>query len=107
MHDVRCTKGREPLLSHGVFVRTSRAKNSILEHYKYRAECFSVEDIVEGKSGQVTAVADEERLLDKLGVHLRATVLKEDHVRITKHRPNHTPVSLIAVTLPAEEGVVY
>ena len=75
MHDVRRPECREPRLPRGSLVRTDRVENALLEHDENCAEGFRVEDIVEGDSGEVAAIADKEWFLDKSGFLLRATVL--------------------------------
>ena len=75
VHDVRRAECREPRLPCGSLVRPDCVENALLEHDENCAEGFRVEDIVEGDSGEVTAVADEEWFLDKLGFLRRATVL--------------------------------
>ena len=69
MYDMRRSKGRKALLASGGLVRASAVEDALLKHDEHRTEGFGVEDIVEGDSGQVTAIADEERRIDELSFH--------------------------------------
>lgn len=80
MHDMRRSKGRKAFLASGGLVRASAVEDALLEHDEHRTEGFGVEDIVEGESGQVTAVADEERRIDELSFYSRVTVLYREPI---------------------------
>ena len=93
MDVVRCPQGRESFLPRGRSVRASFGEDAFVEHYENRAEGLGVEDIVEGESGEITAVADEEWFVDKKGVLRYSTVLRRwcsgrgfKHIMRVKHR---------------------
>lgn len=75
VHDMRRTECGEAFLTHGAPVRASLVENTLLKHDEGCPEGFRVESVVKGNSGQVTAIADEERLLNKQGLNLRSSVL--------------------------------
>ena len=75
MHNVRHPECRKTFLSRGGLVGAGTVQDSFREHDENRAEGFGVEGVAKYESGQVTAVADEEWLLDVLGFHPRVTVL--------------------------------
>ena len=76
MDVVRCPQGRESFLPRGRSVRASFGEDTFVEQYENRAEGLGVENIVEGESSEITAVADEEWFVDKEGVLRWSTVLR-------------------------------
>lgn len=74
--EVRFAERREPDLSHRVLVRPScAAENAVLEHDQSCPEGLSVNEIIESDRGQVSAVADEQRLFAKHGLYFGDPVL--------------------------------